>query len=130
MRVALVMILLVLGGCDRWETPWLAIGTVSLSGEWLTMGLPLEGAQIQRSDGTVLQVDIPARTQTAQMQIARKFERALQSYGWEPRETAGDLASSSFRRSNYGTPDGGRALLEVRKMSGAARVTIRRIPPS
>ena len=127
MRTHTILLLLLLAACGRWDTPWLEIGTVSLSGEWLTMGLPLEGAQIQRSDAEVLQVDLPASSQTQQMQIARDFERALQAHGWEPRERAGDLASSAYRRSNFGTPDGGRALVEVRKMKGEVRVTIRRI---
>jgi hypothetical protein len=130
MRGRTILLLVLLAACGRWETPWLMIGTVSLKGQWTTMSLPLDGAVIQRSDAEVLQVDVPARTQTERMQVARRFEGALVGNGWTAREQAGDLASSAYRRTNYATPDGGRALVEVREIRGAARVTIRRIPPS
>jgi hypothetical protein len=129
-RLALLLLLL-LGGCDRWETTWVALGSRSVSGEWVGYGFPLSGATVKRSDPEIFIAEYTTPTQRDRQAAYDRWERTLAR---KHRRTAryGDLVTSRHRRTGFVGQDGTQYILQGERGGGAQltlsvrRVTARR----
>ena len=125
--IALLALVVLLGGCNRWHTPWLPIGTVSVTQGWKALGVPIDGGRVIRSEPDILVVRYGDPSMAERRRRAESWERALEANGWQTRERYDDLVVHKVRRRSYDLPDGGRAWLELGLEDDEVQVVVRRI---